>query len=63
MRRLLALIAAGAMLVGIAQTTLAAPITCPPGQTIVKDQHGDWHCENKPDQGDPSTEQTKRPND
>lgn len=63
MKRLIAILAAGVLLVSTAQATAAAPITCPPGQVVVKDSPGVWHCENKPDQGNPNTEETKNPND
>ena len=42
---------------------LAAPITCPPGQEVVKDSPGVWHCGNNGDSGNPNTEDTKNPND
>jgi hypothetical protein len=41
----------------------AAPITCPAGQTVTKTGPGTWECVNKGGGGNPSTEETKNPND
>lgn len=63
MRRLIAALAiGGSLLFSVVSPAAAAPITCPPGQTVTKVGTA-WECVNNGDSGNPSTEETKNPND
>ena len=40
-------------------SALAAPITCPEGQTVVKTGPGTFECQNQAGMGNPNTERHK----
>lgn len=62
MRRLLVLIVGALLMLATATTALAAPITCPPGQSPSHTDSGEWLCLNNGGHTDQSGE-TKNPND